>query len=98
MKWGQSYSHSFSVSNGVRQGAISSPVLFSVYINGLIAKLRSSGFGCYIGTLFMDCLGYADDILLLSGSRTGLQVLVETCAKFVKKKNLKFSTNTDPEK
>ena len=98
VKWGQNYSQRFSVRNGVRQGAISSPVLFSVYINGLIAKLRSSGFGCYIGTLFMGCLGFADDILLLSGSRTGLQVLVDTCAKFVKKKNLKFSTNTDPEK
>ena len=98
VKWGQSYSHSFSVTNGVRQGAISSPLLFSVYINGLIVKLRSTGLGCYVGTLFMGCLGYADDILLLSASRTGLQVLVETCAKFVRKKNLKFSTNANPEK
>ena len=98
VKWGRSYSDSFSVSNGVRQGAISSPIFFSIYINGLIVKLRSSGFGCHIGTLFMGCLGYADDILLLSASRTGLQAMVETCAKFVRKKNLKFSTNMNPEK
>ena len=98
MKWGQSYSDSFSVSNGSRQGAISYPILFSIYINGLIVKLRSSGFGCHIGTLFMGCLGYADDILPLSASRTGLQAMVETCAKFVCKKSLKFSTNMNPEK
>ena len=98
MKWGSSYSRYFSVSNGVRQGAISSPTLFSVYLNGLIVKLRDSGMGCYIGTLFMGCLGYADDILLLSGSRTGLQVMVDLCAKFAKQKSLKFSTNPNPEK
>ena len=54
--------------------------------------------GCYIETLFMGCLGYADDILLLSGSRTGLQVMVDLCAKYAKNKILKFSTNANPEK
>ena len=98
VKWGQSHSYMFSVSNGVRQVAISSPNLFSVYINGLIIKLRRSGLGCYIGTLFMGCLGYADDILLLSASRTGLQVMVDICGKFAKEKNLKFSTDPNPEK
>ena len=82
----------------MRQGAISSPILFSVYLNGLIVKLRASGFGCYIGTLFMGCLGYADDILLLSASRAGLQVMVDICATFAKNKNLKFSTNQNPQK
>ena len=98
VKWGSSYSQYFSVRNGVRQGAISSPILFSVYLNGLIVKLRDSGMGCYIGTLFMGCLGYADDILLLSASRTGLQVMVDVCSKFAKQKSLKFSTNPNPEK
>ena len=69
VKWGQSHSYMFSVSNGVRQGAVSSPILFSVYNNDLMIKLRRAGLGCYIGTLFMGCLGCADDILLLSGSR-----------------------------
>ena len=43
VKWGGSYSHRFPVSNGVRQGAVSSPILFSVYIDGLIQALRSQG-------------------------------------------------------
>ena len=98
VKWGAAYSHRFPVSNGVRQGAVSSPIMFSVYINDLILALRDAGLGCYIGTIFMGCLGYADDLLLLSGSRNGLQEMVNTCAKFARKKNLKFSTNPDPVK
>ena len=96
VKWSSSYSHRFSVSNGVRQGAVSSPLLFSVYIDGLIVKLRGSGLGCRVDHCFFGCLGYADDLLLLSASRSGLQAMVTICEKFAKMKHLKFSTNVDP--
>ena len=36
VKWNSAYSHRFPVTNGVRQGAVSSPTLFSVYISFLI--------------------------------------------------------------
>ena len=98
VRWNSSYSHRFPVSNGVRQGAVSSPILFSVYINDLICELREAGLGCHIGGLFVGCLGYADDLLLLSASRCGLQSMVNTCEKFTGKKNLKFITNPDPSK
>ena len=64
------------VKNGVRQGAVSSPVLFSVYINDLIEQLRDSGIGCTIGNQYLGCFAYADDHLLLSASRSGLQAMV----------------------
>ena len=98
VKWNTSYSHRFSVSNGDRQGAVSSPLLFSVYINDLILQLLRSGHGCRIDHCFFGCLGYADDLLLLSGSRSGLQSMVTICEKFAKAKHLKFSTNVDPKK
>ena len=98
VKWGGKFSHRFSVSNGVRQGAVSSPLLFSVYINDLFKLLRSSGLGCHISNVFYACFGYADDLLLLSASRSGLQELVKICEKFAAKKSLKFSTNVIPEK
>ena len=47
----------FKVSNGVRQGAISSPLLFSVYIDGLIVLLRRSGIGCRLDKLYYGVLG-----------------------------------------
>ena len=46
----------------------------------------------------MGCFGYADDLLLLSASRSGLQAMVNTCQEFASLKNLTFSTNPDPEK
>ena len=98
VKWNSSYSNRFPVRNGVRQGAVSSPILFSVYINDLIVELREAGLGCHVAGLFVGCLGYADDILLLSGSRGGLQSMVNLCDKFTKRKNLRFSTNPDPNK
>ena len=98
VKWAGKYSHRFSVSNGVRQGAVSSPILFSIYIDDLLKILRQSGLGCHITNVFFSCFGYADDLLLLSGSRSGLQQLIKICETFAKKKSLKFSTNPDPVK
>ena len=69
-----------------------------MYIDGLIVNIRDSGLGCYIGTQFYGCLGYADDLLLLSASRTGLQEMVKVCERFALKKNLKFSTDPDASK
>ena len=98
VKWNTSYSHRFSVVNGVRQGAVSSPLLFSIYIDGLITILRRSGLGCRIDSFYYGVLGYADDLLLMSASRTGLQAMVSICEKFAKLRKLKFSTNDDPVK
>ena len=73
-------------------------LLFSVYINDLIVQLRQSGLGCRFDHCYFGCLGYADDLLLLSGSRSGLQAMVAICERFAKAKHLKFSTNVDPSK
>ena len=37
--WGPGRSKSFCVSNGVRQGGVLSPFLFSVYMDGLIEMM-----------------------------------------------------------
>ena len=48
--WNGSLSATFKVSNGVRQGAVSSPILFSIYIDDLFSILRGSGFGCRLNS------------------------------------------------
>ena len=65
VKWNGSLSDKFTVTNGVRQGAVSSPILFSVYIDDLFSILRNSGLGCYLHGAYFGCLGYADDLFLL---------------------------------
>lgn len=64
--WGRIVSDYFSVANGVKQGAVLSPVLFCVYIDDLLLLLAKSGYGCYIGANFIGAFAYADDIVLVT--------------------------------
>ena len=61
-------SENFSVSNGVRQGGVLSPILFIVYIDELLTRLESQAVGCYWSHYFIGDLGYADNIVLLAPS------------------------------
>jgi len=55
----------YKILNGVRQGAVLSPVLFSIYFDKLIHALKAAKYGCYIGFCFVGVLAYADDLVLL---------------------------------
>ena len=55
-------SSTFSVGNGVKQECVLSPVLFIVYLDGLIDQLRKKGIGCHFNSHFVGCFIYADDI------------------------------------
>ena len=75
IKWGQSTSGIFTVSNGVRQGGILSPRLFAVYVDDLSKHLHDARSGCFIGHQCINHVMYADDICLLAPSALGLQKL-----------------------
>jgi len=60
---------------GVRQGGVLSPVLFAVYVNDIIVALSESGDGCYYDNMFVGCVMYADDLLLLYASLCDLQLM-----------------------
>ena len=70
-----------------------SPILFSIYVDDLIGELRNSGYGIYIGRLFVGCILYADDILLLSYcSCYGLQSMLNVCVEFGSKWDILFKS------
>ena len=52
---------SFAVSRGLRQGCVLSPLLFSLYVNSLVEKLRSAGVGVECRGQTVTALLYADD-------------------------------------
>ena len=54
VRWGNAFSNTFNVQNGVRQGAVSSPVLFCLYIDKVIKLLRCSTIGCQIQGVYME--------------------------------------------
>ena len=68
-----------------------SPILFSIYVDDLVEELRKSGYGIYIGRLFVGCILYADDILLLSSSCYGLQSMLNVCVEFGNKWDIVFN-------
>ena len=49
VQWGRVTSPPFQVSNGV---SVLSPILFGLYIDQLLLRLRNAGVGCYIGHVF----------------------------------------------
>ena len=79
------------MSCGVRQGGILSPILFSIYINDVIMKLEMSNKGCHINNTFFGCILYADDILLISPSITGMQDMLDICQTEMKWLNMKIN-------
>ena len=76
------------MSNGVRQGGVLSPVLFSVYINGLLRNLEDSGVGCHLGCEFVGNVCYADDLALLAPSPSALRLLLNICEDFARSHGL----------
>ena len=80
--WGSFVSDVFSVSNGVRQGGVLSPILFALYIDVLLLRLERSGYGCYVGCEFFGVLGSADDITLLAPTLYSLQKMLFICEDF----------------
>ena len=91
VKWNGKLSEPFSVSNGVRQGGVLSPLFFSIYIDDLLLKLKQSGFGCNIGCYYFGALGYADDIVLLCPTKEGLRKMIEICEAYAVEHDLLFN-------
>ena len=82
VKWDHATSGYFTTCNGVRQGGIMSPRLFSMYLDKLSYLLSSSNVGCFIDGVCMNHYFYADDMCILAPSASGLQKLVDICAEY----------------
>ena len=89
--WNNIMSEYFSVTNGVKQGGVLSSMLFSLYIDPLLQKLKQSGVGCHINGNFMGVLSYADDITLICPSIWGLNKMLKICNTFSKNNSILFN-------
>ena len=50
VKWTQSTSDLYRITNGVKQGVAMSSLLFYLYVCDLLEHLQSSGLGCHMGS------------------------------------------------
>ena len=86
--WNSKLSESFGVKNGVKQGGILSPIIFCIYIDMLLLRIRDSGLGCHVGHLSYAGLGYADDVTTLAPNLDALQSILHICEAFGREFNV----------
>ena len=91
VKYKSKLSNEWKIYRGVRQGGVLSGVLFGIYINSLIKKISSMKYGCRLGIHSANVIVYADDMVLLAPSATGLRLLLNEAYKEAYKLNLEFN-------
>ena len=72
----------FPTKLGVKQGDNLSPNLFKIFINDLPKYLENSLDPVFINSRAIHCLMYADDLVLLSTSSSGLQAKIDILNEF----------------
>ena len=91
VQWCGVLSQHFTVSNGVRQGGILSPILFNLYMDKLSCKLTNSRIGCHIYDTCVNHLFYADDSVIMAPSASALQKLLNICEQVASEHELSFN-------
>ena len=93
IRWNNAVTDYFTISNGVKQSDVLSPILFSLYLDQLISRVRHIGMGCHINGLFTGVFIYADDITPLSPSRASLALMLEQCESFSRTLDILFNAS-----
>ena len=91
VKWDRVISNKFSVNNGIIQGGILSPKLFNIYVNALSTSLNEKYIGCCLKDKVVNHLYYADDLVLVSPTASGMNELTQECESFSTEYGLKFN-------
>ena len=76
---------------GLKQGCVLSPTLFSILMTDLANMLENSSIGANISSKLINCLLFADDVVLIAESPEELQELLNISNAFANKWNLKFN-------
>jgi hypothetical protein len=91
VRWGDEVSDEYGLECGVRQGGLTSPKLFNLYMNDLIGELSSTHVGCHIDRVCFNNISYADDMVLLSPSIGGIRILIEKCESYALEHKLQYN-------
>jgi len=59
-----------------------SPLLFAIFIDMIVERVKTLNVGCYVNCTCRSIFLYADDILLLAPTISGLWALLSTCENY----------------
>ena len=90
--WNGCFSDFFTISNGVKQGGVLSPILFNIYIEDLILILRKYAIGCHISGCYAGIFSYADDLTLLAPSCESLNLMLGLCETYAINHDITFNS------
>ena len=79
------------MSNGIKQGGILSPELFNIYVDVLSTTLNEKYIGCSLKDKVVNHLYYADDLVLVSPTASGMNELIQEWESFLTEYGLKFN-------
>ena len=91
VKWANKLSELFTVANGVKQGAVISPLLFSIYIDNLFSKIKQLVLGCHVAPTFAGAFGCADDVALIASSLYALKKMISVCESYAERYHITFN-------
>ena len=77
---------------GVRQGDNLSPTLFNIFVNDLPKIFDSSCKPAVFGDMAINCMMYADDLIILSETNQGLQESMNRLHKYCEKWGIRVNT------
>ena len=93
IRWGSILTSPFKISNSIRQGGLLSPFLFNLYLDSLSSNLNKSKVGCVVGSVLVNHIAYADDMVLLAPSVRALQMLLQVCDQYAVPHDIIYNTD-----
>ena len=83
-----SFSNSWQVRQGVRQGGVLSAYIFPYYTNNILKLVFKEYIGCRMSINKLNILAYVNDIVLISPSASGLRTLIRVLGECIVQHNL----------
>ena len=70
-----------------------SSIFFYIYLDGLLRTMSSCKIGCFIGTMFIGILTYADDFALLAPTLQAMRRMLSICKKYSAEFDMVFNAS-----
>ena len=87
VRWGDATFDVFNVSNGVRQGGILSPFLFNLYMDKLSSRLKN----CKVGSMILNHIMYADNLVVFFSYSASMQKILDICSEYGIESDIKYN-------